>query len=191
MNTSIVSEQQHRKLHPHKFALWVAIASILMMFAGLTSAFIVKSNQAGWRTFVLPGIFWVSTVLILASSLTMLMAIKAFKSRGMRQYRGLLGITFLLGAAFVICQVIGFNQLWNSNVQFKGASGAGQFFYAIAGLHAVHVIGGVIALLVIFLKSIAGKTKSYDAVPVEVMGMYWHFVDLLWLYLMIFFIILG
>ncbi|WP_300601467.1 heme-copper oxidase subunit III [Niabella sp.] len=191
MNTTIVSEQQHRKLHPHKFALWVAIASILMMFAGLTSAFIVKSNQAGWRTFSLPNIFWVSTVLILASSLTMLMATKAFKTRGMQQYRGLLGITFLLGAAFVICQIIGFYQLWNNNVQFKGASGAGQFFYAIAGLHAVHVIGGVIALLVIFLKSIAGKTKSYDAVPVEVMGMYWHFVDLLWLYLMLFFIILG
>ncbi|MBZ4189055.1 cytochrome c oxidase subunit 3 [Niabella beijingensis] len=191
MNTSIVSEQQHRRLHPHKFALWVAIASILMMFAGLTSAFIVKSNQAGWRTFVLPNIFWVSTVLILASSLTMLMATKAFRSRAMQQYRGLLGITFLLGLAFVICQVFGFLQLWHNNVQFKGASGAGQFFYAIAGLHAVHVIGGVIALLIIFFKAITGKTKSYDTVPVEVMGMYWHFVDLLWLYLMIFFIILG
>ncbi|SDD91419.1 cytochrome c oxidase subunit 3 [Niabella drilacis] len=191
MNTSIVSEQQHRRLHPHKFALWVAIASILMMFAGLTSAFIVKSNQSGWRTFVLPNIFWVSTVLILTSSLTMLMAIRAFKNRALQQYRRILGVTFLLGVAFVICQVIGFEQLWNNNVQFKGASGAGQFFYAIAGLHAVHVIGGIIALLVIFLKSITGKTKSYDAVPVEVMGMYWHFVDLLWLYLMIFFMILG
>lgn len=188
---NIVSEQQHRRLHPHKFALWVAIASILMMFAGLTSAFIVKSNQAGWRTFVLPNIFWVSTVLILGSSLTMLMAVKAFKNRGLQQYRSLLGITFVLGVAFVICQVLGFEQLWNNNVQFKGASGAGQFFYAIAGLHAIHVIGGVVALLVIFLKSIAGKTKSYDAIPVEVMSMYWHFVDLLWLYLMIFFIILG
>lgn len=191
MNASIVSEQQHKRLHPHKFALWVAIASILMMFIGFTSAFIVKSNQSGWRTFVLPNIFWTSTVLILVSSLTMLMAIKAFKHRNMRQYRGLLGVTLLLGVAFVICQLIGFNELWNNNVRFKGASGAGQFFYPIAGLHAVHVIGGVIALLVMFFRSVAGKTKSYDAAPVEVMGTYWHFVDLLWLYLMIFFIILG
>ncbi|MGJ7031214.1 cytochrome c oxidase subunit 3 [Niabella hirudinis] len=191
MNTTIVSEQQHTRLHPHKFALWVAISSILMMFVGFTSAFIVKSNQSGWRTFVLPHIFWASTVLILVSSLTMLMAIKAFKSRAMQQYRLLMGITFALGVVFVICQLIGFKQLWDNNVQFRGASGAGQFFYAIAGMHAVHVIGGVIALLIMFFKSIAGKTKSFNPVPVEVMGMYWHFVDLLWLYLMIFFIILG
>lgn len=191
MNVTIVTEQQNKRLHPHKFALWVAIASILMMFAGFTSAFIVKSNQSGWRTFVLPNIFWVSTALILISSLTMAMATKAFKGRNMQQYRLLLGVTFTLGIGFVITQIIGFTELWNNNVQFKGASGAGQFFYAIAGLHAIHVIGGVIALLLIFVKSIVGKTKSYNPVPVEVMGMYWHFVDLLWVYLMIFFLILG
>ena len=191
MSTIIVSEQQNKKLHPHKFALWVAIASILMMFAGLTSAFIVKSNQTGWRTFILPKIFWVSTIVIMASSITMQMAVKTFRNRNMQQYRLLLGITFALGIGFVISQILGFTELWASNVQLKGASGAGQFFYAIAGLHAVHVIGGVIALLIIFFKSIAGSTKSYNTVPVEVMSTYWHFVDGLWIYLMIFFLILG
>ncbi|MBO9618007.1 MAG: heme-copper oxidase subunit III [Niabella sp.] len=191
MSTSIVSTQQHNKLHPHKFALWVAIASILMMFAGLTSAYVVKSNQTGWRSFVMPKIFWVSTVVIMVSSITMQMAVKAFKNRNMQQYRAMLGVTFVLGIAFVISQVFGFEALWENNVRFKGASGAGQFFWPITGLHALHVIGGVVALLIIFFRSVIGKTKTYNPVPVEVMSTYWHFVDGLWLYLMIFFLILG
>ncbi|HMR82615.1 MAG TPA: cytochrome c oxidase subunit 3, partial [Niabella sp.] len=109
----------------------------------------------------------------------------------MQRYRTLMGVTFVLGIAFVVCQIMGFSELWNQNVRFKGSSGAGQFFYAIAGLHALHVIGGMVALLVMVVKSLAGKIKLYSAVPVEVMSIYWHFVDLLWLYLLIFFIIVG
>lgn len=191
MVQTTVSNEQHKRLHPHKFTLWVAMASMIMMFAGLTSAFIVKSNLTGWRTIELPKIFWISTAVILASSVTMQMAIKAFKGREMQRYRTLMIVTFTLGVLFLICQVLGFGELWNNNVRFKGSSGAGQFFYAIAGLHALHVIGGVVALTVMAIRSFAGKVKLYSAVPVEVMGMYWHFVDILWLYLLIFFIIVG
>ena len=187
----IVSNEQHKRLHPYKFSLWVAIASIIMMFAGLTSAFIVKSNLTGWRTVELPTIFWVSTFVILASSITMQMAVKNFKGREMQRYRMLMVVTLLLGMAFVICQLWGFLELWGQNVRFRGSSGAGQFFYAIAGLHALHVIGGVVALIIMAIKSFAGKVKLYSPVPVEVMAMYWHFVDILWLYLLIFFIIVG
>ncbi|MGC4235618.1 MAG: heme-copper oxidase subunit III [Niabella sp.] len=186
-----VSNEQHKRLHPHKFTLWVAMASMIMMFAGLTSAFIVKSSLTGWRTIELPKVFWVSTAFILVSSITIQMAVKAFKGREMQRYRTLMGVTFVLGIAFVVCQIMGFSELWNQNVRFKGSSGAGQFFYAIAGLHALHVIGGMVALLVMVVKSLAGKIKLYSAVPVEVMSIYWHFVDLLWLYLLIFFIIVG
>ena len=191
VQTTIVSNEQHKRLHPHKFTLWVAIASMVMAFAGLTSAFIVKSNLTGWRTIEIPTIFWVSTIVILASSVTMQMATKAFKSREMQRYRTLMVTTFVLGLAFVICQIVGFRELWDQNIRFKGSSGAGQFFYAITGLHALHVLGGIVALIVMAVKSFIGKTKLYSAVPVEVMGMYWHFVDLLWLYLLIFFIIVG
>ncbi|MFT4093549.1 MAG: heme-copper oxidase subunit III [Niabella sp.] len=191
MEMDIVSNEQHKRLHPHKFTLWIAIASIIMMFAGLTSAFIVKSNLTGWRTIVLPKLFWVSTAVILSSSVTMHLAIKAFKSRNMQQYRSLMAATFVLGLVFVVCQIFGFADLWAHNIRFKGSSGAGQFFYAIAGLHALHVLGGVTALVIMLARSFMGKVKLYSAVPVEVMGMYWHFVDILWLYLLIFFIIVG
>lgn len=191
MSATTLSTNQKNKIHPHKFTLWVAMASIIMMFAGLTSAFIVKSNLTGWRTIELPNIFWVSTALILVSSVTVQMAVKAFAGRDMGKYRALLAVTFALGMGFVITQIIGFTQLWAQNVQFKGSSGAGQFFYAITGLHALHVLGGIVALIVMLVKSITGKVKLYSTVPVEVLSLYWHFVDILWIYLLIFFLIVG
>ena len=186
----VSNQQQQQKIHPHKFTMWVAIGSIIMMFAGLTSAFIVKSNQVGWKPLVMPKIFWVSTAALILSSITIQMALRSFKQREMSKYRLLTGITLVLGIVFVLLQWEGFQQLWAQNIRFKG-SGAGQFLYVIFGLHAVHVIAGVIALMVIFIKAFTGRIKLYSSVPFEVMKTYWHFVDLLWIYLLIFFIIIG
>jgi len=177
---------QNNRIHPHKFSLWVAMISIIMMFAGLTSAYIVKSNLAGWENIEIPKIFWLSTATIIASSITMQLALRAFKQREMKQYRSLIVATLVLGIGFIICQFLGFNWLWNSGVQFKGA-GAGQFLYVIAGLHILHIVGGIVALTIMVLKSYFGKIKSYSPVPVEVISMYWHFVGALWIYLLVFF----
>ena len=191
-NSPSGDRSQRKKIHPHKFTLWVAIASILMMFAGLTSAFIVKSNLVGWRQIEMPGIFWGSTIAIVASSVTIQMALRSFRQREMKNYRLLLGITFLLGIVFVALQWLGFSELWEQQkVTFKGSSGAGQFLYVIFGLHALHVVGGVIAIIVLFARAFLGNVKSYSPVPVEVAATYWHFVDILWLYLLIFFIVIG
>lgn len=180
-----------KRMHPHKFTLWVAIGSIVMMFAGLTSAFIVKSNQSTWVPVTVPKIFWVSTAAILLSSLTIQLALRSFKQRYMQQYRMLVGLTLILGIAFVLMQWLGFQQLWNDQgITFKGG-GAGQFLYVIFGLHALHVAGGVIALIVMFVKAFIGRSKNYSSVPVEVAATYWHFVDLLWLYLLVFFMLIG
>ena len=186
----IVINQQKKRIHPHKFTMWVAIGSIVMMFAGLTSAFIVKSNQVGWQTITMPKVFWVSTAVIIISSITLQMALRSFKQREMNQYRSLIGLTLLLGIAFIVLQWLGFQQLWEQKVTFKG-SGAGQFLYVIFGLHALHVIGGLMALIVMYIKAFVGRTKLYSSVPVEVMATYWHFVDLLWLYLLVFFLVIG
>jgi cytochrome c oxidase subunit 3 len=184
--TAAVSEQR-KKIHPHKFTLWVAIGSIIMMFAGLTSAYIVKREQPGWTTFEIPRSLWFSTGVILLSSLSIQLAVKAFKEREMRRYRNLISLTAFLGILFITLQWVSFNIIWNSGVSFRG-SGAGQFLYVIAGLHALHVLGGVIALLVTFLKAFSGKVRSYNPVPLEVLSTYWHFVDFLWIYLFIFFL---
>lgn len=185
----MVLEGKKRGVHPHKFTLWVAMASILMMFAGLTSAYIVKSHQPNWELVDTPVQFYYSTLAILLSSLTIQLAQRAFKQREMQRYRLLLAITGVLGLAFVALQWYGFNWMWENGVRFQG-SGAGQFLYIIAGLHGLHVIGGVIALLVVIWRAFVGRTKSYNSVPVEIMSTYWHFVDVLWIYLFVFFIII-
>jgi cytochrome c oxidase subunit 3 len=181
--------QQRKKIHPHKFTMWIAIASIIMMFAGFTSAYIVKREQPGWTTFDIPRAFWYSTAVILFSSLTVQMALQAFKEREMRKYRNLITVTVVLGIAFIALQLLGFLQIWKSGVTLSG-SGAGQFLYVIAGLHVLHVLGGVIALIVMFVKAFTARTRIYNSVPIEVASTYWHFVDVLWIYLFIFFLVI-
>ena len=178
------------KTHPHKFALWVAIASIIMMFAGLTSAYIVKSGQANWQEVKTPTTFWYSTAVLIISSITMQASLRAIKQKAMSQYRLLLLVTLVLGIVFVVLQWIGFNWLWSNGVHFEGA-GEGQFLYIIFGLHALHVLGGIIALIVILAKQYFGKIRSYNITSAEVMSTYWHFVDVLWIYLLVFFIWIG
>ena len=187
IEANIKVNEQRKKIHPHKFTLWVALGSIVMMFAGLTSAYIVKRDQPGWTTFPVPRAFWYSTVTILVSSVTIQMALKAFKDREMMRYRNLVTLTAFLGVAFVVLQYEGFRSIWNTGITFKG-SGGGQFLYIIAGLHAAHVLGGIIALIIMFIKAFASKIRRYNSIPIELMATYWHFVDLLWIYLFIFFI---
>lgn len=188
MSTNIAMEQRKR-IHPSKFTLWVAIGSMIMMFAGLTSAYVVKRSMPSWTTFEMPRIFWYSTAVMVISSLTMIMALRAFKQRERVKYRALLTLTAILGVAFVIMQVIGFSQIWATGITFAG-SGAGQFLYIIAGLHGIHVLGGVIALIIMFFKAFSTRMRNYNAVPVEVMSTYWHFVDFLWIYLLVFFMLM-
>ena len=179
----------NNKIHPHKFTLWVGIGSILMMFAGLTSAYIVKRNQANWATFNLPMAFWYSTAVILLSSGTLVLALRAFKEREMSRYRSLMTGTMVLGALFIALQVIGFQQLWGKGITLQ-ANVSYSFLYVIVGLHALHVIGGVIALIVMSLKAFSSRVRNYSAMPVELISTYWHFVDILWLYLLVFLIML-
>jgi len=187
IEANIKVNEQRKKIHPHKFTLWVALGSIVMMFAGLTSAYIVKRDAPGWTTFSIPRAFWYSTGVMLLSSVTVQMALKAFKEREMMRYRNLITLTAFLGVAFVALQWIGFKSIWNGGVTLKG-SGGGQFLYIIAGLHALHVLGGIVALIILFIKAFASKVRRYNSIPIELMSTYWHFVDLLWIYLFIFFI---
>jgi cytochrome c oxidase subunit 3 len=186
---NIVMNEQRKRIHPHKFTLWVGIASIVMMFAGLTSAYIVKRNLANWITFDLPLIFWYSTVIIILSSLTIMVGRNYFKQGEMAKYRQCLTITTALGILFVIMQTIGFINLWNNGITLT-RNVSFSFLYIIVGLHALHVVAGVIALVVILVKAFSVRRKSYSAVPIELMSTYWYFVDFLWIYLLIFLVLI-
>ncbi|RYD51542.1 MAG: heme-copper oxidase subunit III [Sphingobacteriales bacterium] len=185
------------------------MASIAMMFAGLTSGYIVRQAQGNWRYFQMPVVFWISTGLILLSSVTIFMALRAFKARRMPQYRMLVGLTLALGIAFGVCQFIGFKELYavsqpvvmsgsgteavralQSNMNPRPVRVDGNpsesFLFIIAGLHLVHIAGGIIALAIVVLRSWSRRKKIYSATGLEIAAQYWHFVDLLWIYLFVF-----
>ncbi|MGN7719859.1 cytochrome c oxidase subunit 3 [Chitinophaga sp. 22620] len=177
---------QKNKIHPHKYSMWIAMASITMMFIGFTSAYVVKRAQANWLSFELPQVFYVSTVLILLSSLTIYLAQRQFKARNMSAYKQLISVTALLGIAFAVCQVIGFADMKNHGLPLNSTVSA-SFIYVIVGTHVLHVLGGVVVLMVLFVRAFRTRIRTYSAVPIEVASTYWHFVDGLWLYLLIFF----
>ena len=190
MNAVMASaDQQRKKIHPYKFTLWVGIGSIIMMFAGYTSAYIVKREQPGWITFSMPVIFWYSTGVMLLSSVLMQLSLSAFKDRDTGKYRNLIAATTGLGILFIVLQLFGYWQLNKMGVKIEG-SGSGVFFIIIFGLHALHVLGGIVTLIVLFFRSLSSRIRSYNMVPIEVAATYWHFVDLLWLYLFVFFILI-
>lgn len=180
---------QAKKIHPYKFTLWVAMGSITMMFAGLTSAYIVKRNQANWAMLQVPTIFWWSTAVMALSSVTIQMAVRDFRNRKLGRYRTLVTATAILGALFLVLQGVGFWQLTKQDIRLVGAGSnpSYSFLLAIASLHGLHVLGGVVALLVIFAKAVSARYRSYSSVPIEVAATYWHFVGVLWLYLVLFF----
>jgi len=193
---------ERRKVHPHKFALWLGLGSIVMMFAGLTSAYIVRMGQGNWRFFKLPNSFYLSTGVIILSSITMALGLRAFKSRKMTQYRSLISLTLILGILFGVLQSYGFYQLYHipqaitledgtSIMQGVRVNGnpSESFVFIIAGLHLAHILGGIIALIIVFFKAYRKRVKVYNTTGLEIVATYWHFVDVLWLYLFIFFLV--
>ena len=186
MSTDIQMEK--KKIHPYQFFLWGGLGSIVMMFAGLTSAYIVKKSQANWLEFDLPNVFMISTVVILISSFTIQMAVKKQKELNENQYRGFLAVTAILGLVFILLQIQGFRTLEGNSIALIGArsNSAASFLFVITGLHLLHVLGGVIALVWISFKAFSSKNDINNDLPVKLISNYWHFVDILWVYLFVF-----
>lgn len=178
------------RIHPHKFALYVSFASIIMMFGALTSAYIVKSAAGNWLEYTMPSYFYYSTAAIVISSLTLHGAYKGFINNNIIAYRALLIVSLILGIAFVTLQYYGWNALFNVGVDLK-ASVSGSFLYLITGLHAAHVMGGIAAITVALIHAftlpyvVTEKRKTRFQLVLQ----YWHFVDILWVYLLIFLLV--
>ena len=186
MSTEMNIEKQ--KSHPYQFYLWGGLGSIIMMFAGLTSAYIVKKGQANWLDFDLPNIFVVSTVVILLSSFTMQMAVKKSREQNENQYRGFIAVTAIFGVLFILLQIQGFATLEASSIALTGvrSNSAASFLFVITGLHLLHVAGGVLALVWASLKAFKAKNNANNDLSIKLISNYWHFVDILWVYLFVF-----
>ncbi|HYG02460.1 MAG TPA: cytochrome c oxidase subunit 3 [Chryseosolibacter sp.] len=178
-------------MHPKKFAMWLFIVSVAMLFAAWTSAYIVKRGEPGWSSFELPIQFWINSIIIVASSLTMVWAHRNLKQDNIEQAKLAISITAILGVAFLIGQFLAWQKMIEMNYYFSGmgSNTSSSFIYVLTGVHGVHIIGGVVYLLILMVSVFKGKVHSKNMTMMDLCATYWHFLDVLWLYLFVFLIL--
>jgi cytochrome c oxidase subunit 3 len=172
-----------------KMMLWFGIVGLSMMFAGLTSAYIVSKERKDWLTdFQLPPAFYISTAVIILSSLTMILTKRAIKNNATGQARLFLGATLLLGIGFVYLQFVGFDEIIANGYFFTGSESnvTTSFIYAFVITHIAHVVVGLIVLVVMFVNNLRGKYSADNMLGISLGATFWHFVDVLWVYLFLF-----
>ena len=169
--------------------LWISMISMVMFFAGLTSAYVISMKRDDWVSFDLPQAFYVSTFLIVASSITLLLS-QRFLKQNKRQLSLIMVVaTLFLGIGFVWQQYVGFNQLKSIGLFFTGPEStvSTSFIIGITFIHVLHLLVGVLVLLVVIYNHFKYKYKSDDMLGFELGAIFWHFVDILWIYLFFFF----
>lgn len=166
--------------------LITGMVSIFMIFAALTSAYIVRQADGDWLTFDLPVPFYTSTVFIVLSSIAMWWATKSVKVNNQKGVSIGVGISLLLGIGFVISQIFTYVFMIETGLYFTGTNVSSSFLYVITGLHLAHIISGIIALIVSFINARAGKYTAESHLGLSLSAMYWHFLDVLWIYLLLF-----
>ncbi len=168
--------------------MWVGIVGMVMLFAGMTSAYIVRQAEGNWLYFDLPDTFYVSTAVIMISSMTMLLAQYAIKKDNTTLTNVMLLATLVLGFVFAMLQFQAWGELVDTGVFFAGreSNASGSFLYVLTGLHLAHLAGGLFALIFTSVKSILKKYSAEDHVGIGVAATYWHFLDILWVYLLLF-----
>jgi cytochrome c oxidase subunit 3 len=173
-------------MNPKKFSMWLFLLSVVMIFASLTSGYIVRKSEGNWVDFELPPIFWLTTAILLLSSLTHHFAFINAKKDNLAQVKGWMFLTAILGLAFLVSQWYSWVYLVNINVYFSGNNVAGSFLYVLTGLHMIHVFSAVIFVLIITWRTQQDKVHSKNLLGIELCTTYWHFLDALWIYLFAF-----
>lgn len=180
--------QQPLAMHPKKFAVWLFIVSIIMIFAALTSAYLVRRAEGNWVEFELPAIFWINSAILLASSVTMQWAYFSAKRDNLNALKTGMVLTVVLALAFLVGQWYSWEALVDRRVFFVG-NPSGSFLYVLTGMHAFHLITGLVFLVIILVASFQFKIHAKSMVRMEMCTTYWHFLDILWLYLFVFLLI--
>lgn len=181
-------EYKEREGRSKKLILWFAIISMIMVFAGLTSGYIVSKSRPDWNPFEMPSAFIISTVIMVVSSITFHLALKAIKKDNYSQTTLFLLLTLSSGISFLYFQFEGFNQLVEQNLFLTGPTSniTTQFLYVFVMIHIAHLAGGLISLLIVIYNHFKQKYNSSQSLGIELSAMFWHFLDFLWLYLFIF-----
>jgi cytochrome c oxidase subunit 3 len=172
-------------MHPKKFALWLFLVTIVMIFAALTSAYIVRQSEGNWLEYDLPTIFWYTSGIVIVSSICLQFAYSAAKKDNLAGLRAGISLAVLFGITFLVGQWYSWVALVDENVFFVG-NPSGSFLYVFTGLHAVHLISGVIFLIIVLISTYRYKVHSKSMDTLEMATTFWHFLAALWLYLFMF-----
>ncbi|HEY4617773.1 MAG TPA: cytochrome c oxidase subunit 3 [Flavobacterium sp.] len=187
----IMTKDEHkaRTARSYKLILLFAMVSMTMMFAGLTSAFVVSKSRVDWlKDFELPSAFYYSTLVIMGCSITFHLAKKAVQKDNKSATTTFLFATLALGILFVVLQFVGFGQIVKNGYYFTGTESSitTTFLYIVTVVHLIHLAGGLISLLIIIYNDFKQKYNSTQTLGIELGAMYWHFLDFLWIYLFVF-----
>src|SRR5690606_30381096 len=181
---------QMKTARAKKMMLWLGMISVAMMFAGLTSAYVVSKSRPEWVSQIdIPVVFLYSTIAIVLSSFTFIAATKSIQNNESNKATTFLLATFVLGLIFVFLQFNGFSKFIEAGFYFTGSESTitTSFLYAIIFSHLVHLFGGLVVLLVVIYNHFKEKYKPGQTLGLELGAMFWHFLDFLWVYLIVFF----
>ena len=160
------------------------LTGITMLFAGLTSAYIVLRGVPSWQNIQLPSLLWPNTVVLLLSSVTLEFAKRAIRRNQVQAMDKWIAVSGVLGVLFIVGQLAAWRELVNAGVYLPSTLQSG-FFYILTGLHGLHITGGVIALGFVMSKALKNRLSAFNHQSLTLCSTYWHFMDALWIYLFI------
>lgn len=192
-------KKEYTGVHPQKFALWIGMGAMFMFFAALTSALLIKKGDFRvWQSFRLPGIFMYSTAVIVTVSIVMQLSLISYRKAHFTAFRWLLSGAFMLAILFLALQLEGWHKLKEMGLPLAGNL-AGSFVYLLTSMHGAHIIGGLMVTLVFLIYAFRSrKDPIYELrniinpkrqLNLELLVAFWHFIDIVWIYLYVFLIL--
>jgi cytochrome c oxidase subunit 3 len=181
--------QQGSLFHPQKFVLWLTLVGSVMLFMGLTSAYIVRMGDGNWYQFSLPNLFLISTFAIVLSSATMFWAYKSAKNDDLAQMNRGLWATLILGVIFIFLQIKGWQEMTASGLTIVNSEGgkiSASFVYMLSFVHLAHIVGGLFFILFVINKAKKGLVHKKNTLIISNCHTFWHFIGFVWVYLYLF-----
>lgn len=184
-NNPAASDFEVLAVHRYKLGVSIGFGGIIMIFAALTSAMVVRSGLSDdWKSFGLPSVLWFSTIALLVSSFTVEKAKRALRNSNEKGLKTWLAVTTVLGVSFLVSQWMGWLNLTERGL-YLAANPSHSFFYVFTVGHGLHLLGGLLAIGYVTGRVWCGHHWATRSAAIEAAALYWHFMDALWLYLFV------
>jgi cytochrome c oxidase subunit III len=172
-----------------QIGVWILLTAVIMLFAGLSSAYIVLRGVPAWQRIELPWLLWPNTAILLLSSVAIDISRRAVRRNDLQSMKRWLAAGGILGLVFLVGQLAAWRQLVDAGVYLPSTLQSG-FFYILTGLHGLHLIGGVVALGLVLWKAVKDRLSAFNYEPLKLCALYWHVMDALWIYLFLLLLLL-